>query len=58
MEFPGRSGLPFPALGDLPDPGLKPESHSWQADSLLLSHLFLIALASEPLPLLFGNCLD
>ena len=58
MEFPGRSGLPFPALGDLPDPGFKPESPSWQADSLPLSHLFLIALASEPFPLLFGNCLD
>ena len=28
-DFPkqeGRSGLPFPPLGDLPDPGIQPES--------------------------------
>ena len=30
-----RSGLPFPLPGDLPDPGIKPESPSLQADSLL-----------------------
>ena len=61
MGFPRQeywSGLPFPAPGDLPDPGFKPESPSWQAGSLPLSHLFLIALASEPFPLLFGHCLD
>ena len=28
------SGLPFPSLGDLPDPGIKPGSPAWQADSL------------------------
>ena len=28
------SGLPFPSLGDLPDPGIKPESPALQADSL------------------------
>jgi len=33
------SGLPFPSLGDLPDPGIKPMSPTWQADSLPLSHL-------------------
>ena len=35
------SGLPFPSPGDLPDPGIKPESPTapaLQADSLLLSH--------------------
>ena len=32
------SGLPFPSLGDLPDPGIKPGSPALQAD----------ALASEP----------
>ena len=29
MGFPGQeywSGLPFPSLGDLPNPGIKPES--------------------------------
>ena len=34
------SGLPFPAPGDLPDPGIKfesPMSPALQADSLLLS---------------------
>ena len=29
------SGLPFPSLGDLPDPGIKPGSPAVQADSLL-----------------------
>ena len=29
------SGLPFPSLGDLPDPGIEPRSPAFQADSLL-----------------------
>ena len=29
------SGLPFPSLGDLPNPGIKPETPALQADSLL-----------------------
>ena len=28
------SGLPFPSPGDLPDPGVKPQSPAFQADSL------------------------
>ena len=28
------SGLPFPSPGDLPDPGIKPGSLSFQTDSL------------------------
>ena len=28
------SGLPFPSLGDLPDPGIKPGSPALQADAL------------------------
>ena len=50
-----RSGWPFPYLGDLPNPGIKPESPSLQADALptelwgkpqfssvqLLSHVWL-----------------
>ena len=32
------SGLPFPSSGDLPDPGINPESSAWQVDALLLSH--------------------
>ena len=28
------SGLPFPSPGDLPDPGIKPGSPTFQADSL------------------------
>ena len=35
------SGFPFPPLGDLPDPGIKPTSPAfptWQADSLPLGH--------------------
>ena len=46
MGFPRQeywSGLPFPSLGDLPNPGIERTHVScflhWQADSLLLSHL-------------------
>ena len=28
------SGLPFPAPGDLPNPGIEPWSPAWQADAL------------------------
>ena len=28
------SGLPFPSPGDLPDPGIKPGSPTFQADAL------------------------
>jgi len=28
------SGLPFPSPGDLPNPGIKPRSPAFQADSL------------------------
>ena len=28
------SGLPFPPPGDLPDPGIEPWSHAFQADAL------------------------
>ena len=41
MGFPRQeywSGLPFPSLEDLPDPGIKLMSPAWQADSLPLSH--------------------
>ena len=41
MELSGQeywSGLPFPSLGDLADPGIKPRSPALQADSLYLSH--------------------
>ena len=37
MEFSRQehwSGLPFPSPGDLPNPGIKPTSPAWQADSL------------------------
>ena len=38
---PGKNtcGLPFPSLGDLPDPGIEPMSPVLQEDSLPLSHL-------------------
>ena len=38
MEFSRQeywSGLPFLSLGDLPKPGIEPESPALQADSLL-----------------------
>ena len=37
MEFSRQeywSGLPFPSLGDLPNPGIEPGSPALQADSL------------------------
>ena len=37
MGFPRQdnwSGLPFPSLGDLPDPGIEPGSPALQADAL------------------------
>ena len=37
MGFSGQeywSGLPFPSPGDLPDPGIKPWSPAFQADTL------------------------
>ena len=37
MEFSRQeywSGLPLSSIGDLPDPGIKPESPALQADSL------------------------
>ena len=41
MEFSKQeywSGLPHPPPRDLPDPGIKPRSAAFQADSLTLSH--------------------
>ena len=41
LAFPRQEywiGLPFPPPGDLPNPGTEPASHTWQADSLPLSH--------------------
>ena len=37
MEFSRQeywSELPFPSPGDLPDPGIEPRFHAWQADAL------------------------
>ena len=42
MGFPRQqywSGLPFPSLGDLPDPGIEPMFPAWQVDSLPVNHL-------------------
>ena len=41
MGFPRQeywSVSPFSSPGDLPDPGIEPDSPAWQADSLPLSH--------------------
>ena len=50
MEFSRQeysSGLPFPSPGDLPNPGIEPESPTFQADSLL----------SEPLGKMYNLCI-
>ena len=42
LGFPRQeywSGLPFPSLEDLPDPGINPDLLHWQVDSLPLNHL-------------------
>ena len=39
------SGLPFPPLGDLPDPGITPVFPALAGDSLLLSHQGSAALS-------------
>ena len=44
-----QSGLPFPSLGDLPNPGNKPESPALQADSLP-TELPLVAQRVKNLP--------
>ena len=44
MGFPRQecwSRLPFPSPGDLPNPGIKPESAAFQADSLPSEPLLL-----------------
>ena len=41
MGLPGQeywTGFPFAPLGDLPNPGVKPMSFGWQAESLPLNH--------------------
>ena len=44
MGFPSQerwSGLPFPSLGDLPDPGIESAPPALQMDSLWLSHFVI-----------------
>ena len=36
------SGLPFPSLGELPDPGIKPWSPTLQVDCLLSEPLVIV----------------
>ena len=45
------SGLPFPSLGDLPDPGIEPGSPALQADSLPLESPGKPLLSTNPVPL-------
>ena len=50
MGFPRQeywSGLQFPLPGNLADPGMKPESPAWQADSLPLCHLGTLSVLLE-----------
>ena len=45
MEFSRQeywSGLPFPSPGDLPNPGIEPESPALQADALLSEPMFIL----------------
>ena len=52
MGFPRHeywSRLPFPSPGDLPEPGIKPVSPAWQADSLPMSYLGSL-LSGTPVP--------
>ena len=50
MEFSRQeywSGVPLPFPGDLPGPGMKPKTPSWQADSLPMSHLGSLYINAE-----------
>ena len=61
MEFPRQecwSGLPFPPPGDLPDPGIKPASLAFQADSSPTALLGKPMLFLTVLGILFGNGLS
>ena len=64
------SGLPFSSPGDIPDPGIKPESPTLQADSLqsepleaqvtvrcpfLISHCTLYIQRAEKISLVFSK---
>ena len=56
MEFPRYefwSGLPFPSLGDLPDPGIEPESHTSLA---LAGRYFTTESPGKPCPYVY-DCL-
>ena len=61
MEFSRQvywSELPFPSLGDLPNPGtehMSPDSLALQADSLPLSHLGSWYLDNNILKMLLGD---
>ena len=47
MGFPREeyySGLPFPSLGELPNPGIEPRSPALQVDSLLTEPPYVIIL--------------
>ena len=39
MGFPLLEWVAFPSPGDIPNPGIKPESPAWQVYSLPLIHL-------------------
>ena len=55
MGFPRQEywrGLPFPFPGDLPNPGVEPESPALQTDSLPLSHLGSLS------PILIFKCVQ
>ena len=41
------SGLPFPTPGDLPDPGIKPKSPTWQANFLPLNSYILSSVVTS-----------
>ena len=52
MGFPRQeywSRLPFPSLGDLPEPGIKPKSPALQADSLPSEELGKLSNYSVPM---------
>ena len=57
QEYWGR--LPFPCLGDLPDPGIKPGSPVWQVNFSLLAtwaaHTTLRTVANESICLSGGK---
>ena len=56
LSSQSNSHIPFPFPGDLPNPGIKPVSPAWQADSLLSEPTYIHSSPNFP-PIHLTNCI-